>query len=354
MGWNKNLYVVILAGGSGTRFWPMSRRHHPKQLLKIAGDTTLLEQTIGRVMALVAPERILIVTNKLHADKIAQQVRPFGISARNILLEPSGKNTAPAIAWAAARILSENRSGIMAVLPSDHLILNPTAFRRYIRQAAGLAQRHYLVTLGIVPSRPETGYGYLKIKPLRLHGQKTWQVEKFTEKPSLVVAKRFVEGRRHLWNSGMFIWGCADIMAAFARHLPAVAEYFKEKISDRQMHKSWSLLPAISIDYGILEKADNVLTIPASDMGWSDLGLWASLREVMLADKNGNIVKGDVLAINCAHTLVYGQERLVAAIGLKDLIIVDTPDALLVCQQDFSGHVKDLVEILKRKKRREI
>ena len=351
---NKNLYAVILAGGSGTRFWPMSRANYPKQFLKIAGKQTLLEQTVSRIASLVPAANTLIVTNAAFERQVRQQLNRFGIRPSNILLEPSGKNTAPAIAWAASHILAKNPKAVMAIFPSDHLILKPQAFRRYLTQAVSLAGRHYLVTMGIVPTRPETGYGYLKTKLIRVTGRPVFQVAKFTEKPSLSVARKFIRSRQYLWNSGMFIWRVEDILQAFHRHLPAVAGFFEKYKTSSAVRKFWKKLPSISIDYGILEKAGNVVTVSAKDMGWSDLGIWESLMEVLPVNKEGNIIDGDVVQIGCRDTLIFGHQRLVTTIGLENMVVVDTPDALLICRKDLSRQVKDLVAILKSQNRKEL
>ncbi|MDP2653466.1 MAG: mannose-1-phosphate guanylyltransferase [Candidatus Omnitrophota bacterium] len=347
-----NFYAVILAGGSGTRFWPMSRKLLPKQFLKITGRRSLFQETLARIHPLVKGPQILIVTNKDHAAEIREQAREFKLPSANILLEPEGKNTAPAICWAASRVHRRDPNAVMAVLPSDHLILHPRAFLRQLRKAADLARRGYLVTLGIVPTRPETGYGYLKITPARSAGKTVWRVEKFTEKPSLDVAKKFVRTGRYLWNSGMFIWKCSVILDEFEKSLPKIHAGIFGK-SDAQVRRAWKGLAGISIDYGILEKSGNVATVPAQDIGWSDLGSWESLAEVLTKDARNNVLRGDVVEVDCKNSLVFGGKRLVAAVGLENIIIVDTPDALLVCRKDRSQDVREVVSVLQKKKRKE-
>src|SRR3989338_2922844 len=331
----QDLYAVILAGGSGTRFWPLSRKSNPKQFLKMMGDDSLLQETLTRISLRVKAAHILIVTNKDHRQKIAQQAKSFWILKKNILLEPEGKNTAPAIAWAAAHIHSENPNAVMMVLPSDHLIVNPKAFVKYLDEAVRLANQNFLVTLGIVPTRPETGYGYLKIKSFRRLSKTIWKVEKFTEKPSLETAKKFVQARTYLWNSGMFIWKCSVILDAFRKYLPGIFQAFTN-YQVKKVRKFWPKLPSISIDYGILEKADQVVTVPAKDMGWSDLGSLESLAEIRKKDKDGNSSRGSVIQFNCQNSLIFADHRVVAAVGLNDLIVIDTPDALLICRKDQS------------------
>ena len=345
---SNNLYAVILAGGSGTRFWPLSRQANPKQFLRMMGEQSLLQETLGRVSLRVKVPNILIVTNKDHCKKVFQQAKAFRIPKNNILLEPEGKNTAPAIAWAAAHIYRQNRKAIMAVLPSDHLVLNPKAFIQYLDEAVQLAEQNYLVTLGIVPTRPETGYGYLKVRSSQRFNQTVWKVEKFTEKPTLETAKRFVQAKTYLWNSGMFIWKCSVVLEAFRKYLPQVYRAFEEY--QGSVNSFWSKLPNISVDYGILEKANNVVTVPAKNLGWSDLGSWESLAEVRKKDKSGNSSRGPVIALHCKNSLIFADQRLVAAVGLDEVIIVDTPDALLVCRKDRSQQVRSIVETLKRTK----
>lgn len=348
MAYEKNVYAVILAGGSGTRFWPLSRQHHPKQFLSIVGDRTLLGQTLTRIEPKVKGSRIFIVTNKRYLSKVVEETRRFRIPPGHILLEPSPKNTAPAVYWAASKIRKINPQAIMAVLPSDHLILNSRAFLKILGKAAASAEKGGLVTLGIVPTRPETGYGYIKLHKKQKSGSIA-SVERFVEKPSLRDAKKFLKTKKYLWNSGMFIWRADRILEEFKTHLPQVHGLLKDKTSTGFVYKAWPRLPSISIDYGILEKAEKIVTIPCLDIGWSDLGSWEALVKVVSKDKKGNIHRGHVIPIENENTLVFGGKRVVAAIGLKDLIVVDTADALLICRRDLSQKVKDIVSTLKDK-----
>ena len=344
----KSIYVVILAGGSGTRFWPLSRQDRPKQFLNMLGSRSLFQQTLERIIPLVPTENVFIAANKQYHRVIQRQARIFKIPAKNILLEVAARNTAPAIAWAAARIAARDKNGVMVVLPSDHLILQPKKFLNLLKQAISLAQHGHLLTLGIVPTRPETGYGYLQIKSQQAHGGKIWRVVRFTEKPSLAKAKKIVRSGKYLWNSGMFIWRADVILAEFKKYLPAIYKQFSKRSDDQHTHKVWKSLPRISIDYGILEKARDVLTVPAQGIGWSDLGSWEALAEVLL--KKGNVLRGQVLAEGCRNTLVLGNKKLIATIGLNDVVVVDTDDALLICRQDRSQEVKKIVDHLKARK----
>ena len=348
---NKNAYAVILAGGSGTRFWPLSRHEEPKQFLKMIGESSLLQETLKRVQPLVSPRNVLIVSNHLYQHKIHKQLKEFGVLKENILLEPEGKNTAPAIAWAAFRISRLNPESVMMVLPSDHMITQSQNFLKNLREAIDLAEKRYLVTLGIVPTRPETGYGYLKIKERKIGSRKIQWVEEFVEKPSLPKAQKFLKERKYLWNSGMFVWKTAVILEAFHRLLPEVYHLLKSNHDDRSIPKVWKKLPSVSIDYGILEKSHDVVTVPASNIGWSDLGSWEALAEIFASNEQGNILRGDVLEIDCKNTFVFGHKRLIATVGLNDLVVVDTPDALLICQKKQSQKIKDIVGLLKQQNR---
>jgi len=348
---NRHLYAVILAGGRGTRFWPMSRNSRPKQFLKIIGSRSLLQETIKRVSSRVRPSNIYIVTNRDFGRLIRSQIAPFRIPVKNVLWEPQGKNTAPAIGWAAAVIGQRDSNAVMGVFPSDHIILNQQAFLRCFEQAVVLAQRHFLVTMGIVPTRPETGYGYLKIKPARFEGNRIWRVEQFTEKPSLRLAERFLKRKKYLWNSGMFFWRCDVILHQMQKFLPKVHRAFEEKSDQAHANRVWSALPSISIDYGILEKARNVATVPARNIAWSDLGSWESLLDYLRGDAEGNVTRGDVIEIDCQNMMISSEKRLVAAIGLRDVILIDTPDAILICRKDCSQQVRTVVDRLKTSRR---
>jgi len=365
---NSNHHAVILAGGSGTRFWPMSRKANPKQFLNITGNTSLLQETLKRIRSKIPAKNVLIVTNRNYASQIRKQVKAFKIPLNNILYEPEGKNTAPAVCWAAAKIYHANPQAIMAVLPSDHLILKTKKYLNCLSRAFQLASKNYLVTFGIQPTRPETGYGYLKTATAesaegkrRLHRDLRSQrlpfaasvVAEFTEKPNLAKAKQFIRNKNYYWNSGMFIWKTEIILNEFKRHQPKIYKLVGEKYSQKYINRVWKKLPSISIDYGILEKAKNVAAIPALNIGWSDLGSWESLTEVLAKDKKNNIFKGDVININSNSTFIWGQKRCIAAIGLKNLIVIDTPDALLICPKDQSQNVKDIVTFLQKSKRPE-
>ena len=345
---DKNLYAVILAGGRGTRFWPESRDSNPKQFLNITGNGSLLEGTIARIKGKIPGSNILIVTGSKYKNIVAEQTKKFRIPSSNILLEPCGKNTAPAICWAAAHIYKQNKNAVMLVLPSDHLIQKKNAFIKIINAAVKQAEEGNLVTLGIVPTRPETGYGYLKINKKGNKTKSAFKLDRFVEKPSLSKAKRFLKEKIYLWNSGMFVWRCDVVLEEYRKHLPKTYVLLKEKLGSAYIKKIWDNIQSISVDYGILEKAGNVVAVPAKEIGWSDLGSWESLSEFVKGDKKGNVLQGDVLQFDCKGVFVRGSKRVVATIGLEDVVVIDTEDALLVCKKDMSQKVKDVVAALKK------
>lgn len=351
---NRNLYAVILAGGKGTRFWPVSRQSSPKQFLDIAGRGSLLQETLRRIRPRIGGAQTYIVTNALYRREIMRQASRFQVPKANILLEPSGKNTAPAICWAAARIHQGNPHAVMVVLPSDHLIAKRARWNSVLGRAIRLADKDYLVTIGITPTRPETGYGYLQTQKKKIGGKSVVLVKKFKEKPSLAVAKKYIRSRKYYWNSGMFVWKTSAILAAMQAHLPRVYRLIGTKASRHHVRRVWGRLPNISIDYGILEKSKKVAAVPALGLGWSDLGSWESLAEILSKDRQGNTFRGDVLPVRTRNTLVWGVNKLIAPVGLDNIIIIDTPDALLVCRKDRSQSVRDIVTALKNKKRTEI
>ncbi len=348
---NNNVYAVILAGGSGQRFWPLSRRAKPKQFLPILGEKSLFGETLNRINTLVPSKNIVIVTNKAYKKEISRQSKTLRIPSSNILMEPSGKNTAPAIYWAALKIKKQNPRGIMIVLPSDHLIEKKQRFLSVLKKSIAFAQKDFLVTLGINPTRPETGYGYIKTAK-SIDSKKTgFLVSQFTEKPNLTKAKQFVKSKKFFWNSGMFIWKADTICHEFEISLPNIVKLFNNKCAQNQVGIFWSKLPSVSIDYGILEKAKKVAIVPTGNIQWSDLGSWESLWEVFSKNRADNVIKGDVTAINCEGSLILGSEKMIGVVGLKDIVVVDTDDALLICSKNQSQRVKELVVSLEKTKK---
>ncbi|MFA5261929.1 MAG: mannose-1-phosphate guanylyltransferase [Candidatus Omnitrophota bacterium] len=347
---NRNTYAVILAGGSGTRFWPLSRPQEPKQFLNILSEKTLFQKTVERVLPLIPADRIYIVTGVSYKKIVRRQIHPYKIPSGNVLLEPSGKNTAPAICWAAAALFKKNSGAILAVFPADHLILKPQAFCRHLKEAFTLAEQQYLVTMGIVPHRPETGYGYMKCRKQRQGKRALWTVEKFVEKPDLKKAQQYLKEKTYFWNSGIFIWRADNILTEYAVHLPDVYNMLFDKPSSSVL-ANWSRLPSVSVDYAILEKAENVVSIPSADMGWSDLGSWEALYDVLPKDKRGNHLSGNAIERDCRNVLIRAEGRPVAAIGLEDVVIVSTGDAILVCRRDNSQKVRAVADVFQQQKR---
>lgn len=357
------MYAVIMAGGSGTRFWPLSREKMPKQLLKIGSEDTLIQLTVDRVLPLIKREHIFIVTNQGIAVDIETQLtqRFGGPWDRNLILEPEAKNTAPALGLSAVHVNRIDPEGIMVVLSADHAVRNIEAFLACIRTAELAARQDYLVTLGIKPSRPETGYGYIKAgEPCREAGLSgVSRVERFVEKPDLKTAQAYLKSGQYFWNSGMFVWKVRTFLQEIERHLPSLHQGLmdvqKSIGSGREadtVRTLFSRLDPVSIDYGIMEKTDRAAIVPA-DIGWSDVGSWTALEEVTDKDASGNIISGNVIDIDSTDSVVYAEKRLVATIGLTNTIVVDTPDATLVCSRDRAQDVKKVVEELKRRKSEE-
>lgn len=348
------LHGVIMAGGSGTRFWPESRKNRPKQLLTIAGKRTMIRATVERILPQVPFPRIMVVTGVAHADEIRNQIPE--LAQGMVVSEPVGKNTAPCIALAAYKLRKTDPDGIMAVLPADHLIQNEEGFREALAIASEAARAgDRLVTFGIVPHRPETGYGYIQLGPAEreIRDKTFYRVHRFVEKPDLPRAEEYVASGNYLWNSGMFIWHVQAITRAFETYLPGMSALMEDILpalntpdEPEAIARVYADVQSISIDYGIMEKADNVLTLPI-DVGWSDVGSWASLDEVWECDTNGNAAKGQCVIIESKRCVVSSPRKLTAVIGLEDLVVVDTADALLVCRKDRAQDVRQLQELLK-------
>lgn len=361
------VYAGILAGGVGKRFWPLSREGLPKQMLSIIGGSTLLEQTLSRIRKRIHPERTYIITTESYSPEIKRQfIAGKGPDeAVNLIVEPEGKNTAPAIGFAAMLIERLDPEAVLVILPSDHHIENEERFIRALDAGVKIARRGYLVTLGIRPTRPETGYGYIKIgsglpKDIlkELKGHDAFYVTAFTEKPDRDTAEAYLLEGCYYWNSGIFIWKASQILAEIKKHMPDLyrgIEQLKgclEKGDKGAIEKIYKGFKAISIDYGVMEKSENVVLIP-TDMGWSDLGSWNALEEIMEQDKEGNIIMGDCVLVDTFNSIFWGGRRLIAAVGLKDKVVVDTPDALLVCEKGRAQDVSKVVEILRAQGREE-
>jgi len=351
-------YVVIMAGGGGTRLWPLSRKEKPKQLLSLLGKETLFQSTVARLEKLFPPERIVIVTVAELAREMQEQVP--SIPAENYLIEPAPRGTASVVALAAAVLKKRDPQAVMAIQTSDHYIRNRDLFHYLIRTAFDVAKKNYLVTLGIAPTFPSTGYGYIQQgEPLDGDYQyPVYKVQRFKEKPDQETAQQLLHSGDHSWNSGMFIWRADAILAEIERQMPELFKAVKEVSAawdtlkqDEVLQEYWHDLKNQTIDYGILEKAEQVAVLPAGGLGWSDVGSWNSLFEVLLPDMNGNVAtSAQHLALDTHNTLVYSDDdqRLVVTIGLDDMVVVDTGDVLMICKADQSQKVRDVVEHLKK------
>lgn len=352
-------YALIIAGGVGARFWPRSREHSPKQLLEIIGKGTMIQNTVYRLDPIVPHDRILIVTNAQQADEVRRQLPQ--VPAENIIIEPFGRNTAPAIGLGAEVLRKRVGDAVMVVLPADHLVHDIAAFQETLNNAINVAtESRGFVTVGVTPTRPETGYGYIQFhksdKNRSYEKENAYQVVTFAEKPNLETAQRFLESGDFVWNSGMFIWRVSTILNGIAEHLPELAEELgrldehidTEKFDDA-LERAYGEMRPISIDYGVMEKADHRYVIPA-DFGWNDLGSWDEVARIFPKNDDGNAVSGNTFISdvrNC-HVSATG-ERFVAAIGVEDLIIIDTEDAVLVCRKGRSQDVKEVVDHFRRK-----
>ncbi|MFQ5456259.1 MAG: mannose-1-phosphate guanylyltransferase/mannose-6-phosphate isomerase [Nitrospirota bacterium] len=356
------MYAVIIAGGSGSRFWPLSREMTPKQLLKINGDETMIQQTISRIEPLIDRERTYIVTNAMQAEEIIIQMPSHKRERKNFIIEPAAKNTAPAIGMAAIFLNHIDPDSVMVVLPADHVINRGDKFLEILKDGEEIANKGYLVTLGIKPTRPETGYGYIKTEESLTQNSKlktqnstdVYLVDRFVEKPDKETAIDYINNGNYYWNSGIFIWKTSRILEEIRLQLPDLDKSLKEidKIGEDDIKKEdiireiYSCIKPISIDNGIMEGADKVAVIPAN-IGWNDVGSWNALDEVSDRDINGNIINGNIIDIDSRDSIIYSGKRLVATIGLKDMVVVDTDDATLVCKKDKAQDVKRIVEELR-------
>jgi len=349
----ENTYCVIMAGGVGSRFWPMSTTEKPKQFLDILGvGRSLLQQTFDRFLPICKPEHIIIVTNELYKDLVLEQLPEIGED--QVLLEPHRRNTAPCIAYANYRILKQNPEANIIVAPADHLILNQQEFLRIINEGLRFVQdKDVLLTLGIKPSRPETGYGYIQMNSEEVDSsvQELRKVKTFTEKPNLEMAKVFLDSGDFYWNSGLFIWSLKSINKAFKANLQEVDSLFDEiydKIGTADessvIGKTYSECKNVSIDYGVMEKADNVYVL-CSDFGWSDLGTWGSLYEHSDKDEKGNTAGGEIVNLYEVNNTIVRSEagKTVVVQGLDDYIVVDSEKVLLICKKEEEQRIKQFV-----------
>jgi len=346
----KPIKALILAGGSGTRLWPASREAYPKQFLRLGGKKSLLQQTLERFLNIVSPKDIILLTNEQYKFLVLSEVNEVSIDlADNILLEPARRNTAPAIALGMKYCLERLRTSseeVLFVCPSDHIIKPVEKFVEYVKLAEKVARQGYIVAFGIKPLYPETGYGYIKITVKDLGGY--YLVERFTEKPDLETAKRFLSEGNYFWNSGMFVFTIETMIEELRLYASEIYQLFNQPLDD--MIANFQKMPDISIDYAVMEKSKKVVAIPM-DIYWSDIGSWDSLYDALDKDEKANVILGDVLAKDTESCLVIGNKRLIATVDLKDLIIVETDDAVLIAKRGSAQKVKHVLEELKDKNR---
>jgi len=344
-----SIFPVIMAGGSGTRFWPLSRRARPKQFLALTGAKTMIAETFERLDGLAALADSFVVCGALHAGPAARLVK--GLPRANVLVEPEARNTAPAIALACAHVSRRNPSGVMVVMPSDQHVADPRAFRVALKAAIEVAQSGQIVTLGIKPTRPETGYGYIQVgAPLQPPASR---VARFVEKPDLETAKRYLSGGDYLWNAGIFVFRVDVMLAAFAKLMPelsAALQALRPALGTKKyagaLKKQFPKMPATSIDYGVAEKASNIAVVRA-DCGWSDVGSFSALPELRPLDERGNVVEGRAFVIDSSGCVVLGRKRPLAVVGMTDVVVIDAGDAVLVLPKHKAQDVRKVVEALK-------
>lgn len=352
---------VVLSGGSGTRLWPLSREQLPKQCLPLCSEQTLLQETLLRLSGVPELAAPLIVCNEQHRFLVAEQLRQIGREPANILLEPAGRNTAPAVAIAALDVAGRDPEALLLVLPADHLILEPERFREALGPARAAAQQGRLVTFGVLPTAPETGYGYIRAEEARDDAEEGWlPVAAFVEKPDLARAEAYVRQGGHFWNSGMFLFQAQSVIDALAQHAPDILEAARAALSGARRDLDFTRLDAApflacredSLDYAVMEKTDRAVVVPLA-AGWSDVGSWAALQTAGTPDAAGNVVLGDVLLQNVSGSYVRAESRLVAAVGVSDHVIVETADAVLVAHKSQAQDVKAVVARLKAARRDE-
>lgn len=352
-----NKFAVILAGGVGSRFWPLSRELEPKQFLSLHGNKTLLQQTIERIIPLVPASQIYIISNRQYKFQIQRQIAGFSIPDANVILEPQGRNTAPAIGLAAKHICLSNPDAAMIVLPADHHISDNRKLLSILKYSLKLAQKNHLVAVGITPDMPHTGYGYIKVNfrsKIKGSGIDAYSARRFVEKPDKKLAEVYFKQKCYFWNSGIFVWKANIILEQIKTFLPEVSKMLQLIESSFNIDpKIWNKITPISIDYGVLEKAGDVVVVSGKGLGWSDLGSWSALSNIHPKDSSGNIIKGDCIDIESRNITVLGNSRLIATVGLKDVVLIDTDDALLVCNRGRTEEVKSVVERIKKENRQE-
>ncbi len=344
--------ALIMAGGRGERFWPRSRKDMPKQFLSLTDDgRSMIQLTVDRIAPLVEMEDIFIATNRDYAGLVRSQLPE--LPERNILCEPVGKNTAPCIGLGAVHMEERYGDAVMMVLPSDHLIKYTSLFVSTLSDACRLAEHGKdLVTVGIAPDCPETGYGYVRFRPDEVQGR-AFAVEKFVEKPDLETAKAYLASEQYLWNSGMFVWKVSTILEQLREHLPETYEGLRRigaaigtDQEEQALEREFRQFKSESIDYGVMEKAKDIYILSGA-FGWDDVGSWLALGRIKRSDEFGNVVSGNVVTVDTKGTIVQGGDKLIAAVGLEDMIVVDSGDALLICEQGHAGDIKKVLENLR-------
>jgi len=346
------VYAVIMAGGTGTRLWPLSTREKPKQTHRFLGDDTLFQEAVHRIKPLVGLDHVLVVAGNRIVEELGRQ-EPR-IPEANFIVEPAGMGTAPCIGLAAVHVAGRDPESVMVVLTADHHIGDVEGFHAALRTAVDAANNGHLVTLGVKPTEPSTGYGYIEHgDPIdRVRGLGVLRVSRFTEKPDRATASEMVRSGRYSWNSGMFVWRVDRILEEFRSHMPelydqlvVIGDAVGSSSYMEVLEASWGQMPRETIDYGVMEKASDVVVVPV-DIGWSDLGTWSSVMSLLPGDSDGNVVRGRHLGIDTRNSLIFGGDRLIATVGVRDLIVVDTGEALLICDKAQDQRVRDLVKML--------
>jgi mannose-1-phosphate guanylyltransferase len=351
-------YGLIMAGGRGTRFWPRSRKRNAKQVLRFFGERTLIQQTVDRLEPLIPPENIWVITNELLQSEIRNQLPE--VPKRQVIAEPAQRNTAPCIGLAGQILLGEDPDAVLGVFPADHLILKEARFRNFLKSAFRAGEDGQVVVLGIQPRWPETGYGYIEFpRNVKPGNPEPWQVTSFREKPDVKTAKKFVERGNFFWNAGMFFWRAATFLELLREHQPktstllAALPPFRSKSFGSKLAEAYPLCENISVDYAILEKAEHVSGIALDDIGWNDVGSWEAVYDLAGKDQHANACAGD-LVIENSHGNYVDSAKTVALVGVDNMIIVDTPDALLVASRSNAQDVSKLVKTLDLQKREEL
>ena len=355
---NPHYYGLILAGGRGTRFWPRSRRRSAKQELNVVGARSLIRNTVDRLAPLIPPERLWVLTNDHLREEIVRQLPE--IPARQVLAEPAQRNTAPAIGLAAHILQSIDPDAVMGVFPSDHIIAREGRYRQLVRGALRCAAGGRITVLGILPRWPETGYGYIEFPRGVELGAKPIPVRQFREKPDAATARRYVASGRFFWNAGMFFWRASVLLEELRKHLPRTASIlaslppFEDRRFAARLREAFPLCENISIDYAVLEKAESVAGIACSEIGWNDVGSWNAVFELLPRDADGNALPENAISRGSEGNYVHAGGKMVALLGVSNLIVIDTPDALLVAHRDSAQQVGDIVKILEQQKREDL